>query len=157
MLLKLVSNSFKFTFAGGSIKISLTVIRVDFKKYVKFEVKDTGIGIKDEDQPKLFRLFGMLPQNPGINPNGCGIGLTVSKKLIEALEGKITLKSKYNVGTTVTFTVPLDNKRNSDLLHQMRRECNMVDQFEVEQERMPTQIYTVMHPHLKSMSDSRLL
>ena len=43
----------------------------------------------------------------GINPNGCGIGLTVSKKFIDALGGSIQLNSKYGQGTTVTFSIPL--------------------------------------------------
>lgn len=62
-------------------------------------MKDTGIGIKEEDQKGLFKLFGMVSNNENINPNGCGIGLTVTKKYIEHLEGQIKFKSRYGVGT----------------------------------------------------------
>ena len=85
VLLNLISNSFKFTFEG-MIKLSISIIRVRRKEYINFIVEDTGIGIKQEDQDKLFKLFGMIKneeskenRNLNLNPNGCGIGLNVCK------------------------------------------------------------------------------
>ena len=46
---------------------------------MKIEVEDTGIGIKDEDQPKLFALFGYLKDEKGVNTHGIGLGLNISK------------------------------------------------------------------------------
>lgn len=73
---------------------------------IEFIVQDTGIGVREEDQPKLFRLFSTISPVSKINPNGCGIGLTVSKKYVEKLGGTISLKSKFGEGTTTTFTIP---------------------------------------------------
>ena len=76
VLLNLISNSFKFTFQG-MIKLSISIIRVRSKEYINFIVEDTGIGIKDKDQDKLFKLFGMINneeskenQYSSLNPNG---------------------------------------------------------------------------------------
>ena len=80
ILMNLLSNSYKFTFSG-SISISVQPDLVENEEVIKFWVTDTGIGIKEENQPKLFKLFGMVKNNnqKDINPNGWGIGLTVSK------------------------------------------------------------------------------
>ena len=111
VLLNILSNAYKFTFEG---KITITVEKAKIKDedYVKFIVSDTGIGIRQSDQSKLFKLFGMInsmKDNNGlsINPSGCGIGLTVSKKYIEYLNGMIHLKSEPGEGTSVTCYVPL--------------------------------------------------
>lgn len=104
ILLNLISNSYKFTF-NGSISIIAKMINELDKSFVEFSVQDTGIGIKEEDQSKLFSLFGMVSSTSNLNPNGCGIGLTVSKKYVEKLGGTIKLKSVFNVGTVITFTI----------------------------------------------------
>ena len=80
ILMNLLSNSCKFTFAG-SISISVESDLIGNEEVIKFWVTDTGIGIKEENQSKLFKLFGMVENNNqrDINPNGWGIGLTVSK------------------------------------------------------------------------------
>ena len=112
VLLNLLSNSFKFTFEG-KIQISTQWVSLNGKDMIEFKVQDTGIGIKEHDQNKLFKLFGMVKHGSdkglvkkNINPNGTGIGLTVSKRYIEYLEGKIKLESTYGVGTIVTFYIP---------------------------------------------------
>ena len=79
IFLNLISNSLKFTF-HGSITLSGDLLNQNNKSFMKFKVIDTGIGIKREDQSKLFKLFGMIDESQNIyNQNGCGIGLTVSK------------------------------------------------------------------------------
>jgi len=83
------------------------------KNYLEFEVQDTGIGIKLENQPKLFTLFGMVGSNKHINPNGSGIGLTVSRKYAESLGGAITLSSEWGRGTNVKFSVEYNKKSKS--------------------------------------------
>ena len=80
ILMNLMSNSYKFTFKG-SISISTKPDFIDNEEVITFIVSDTGIGIKEENHSKLFKLFGMVKNNEqkDINPNGSGIGLTVSK------------------------------------------------------------------------------
>ena len=112
VLLNVMSNAVKFTFAG-SITVS---IFSEYRRHLKtlvFVIKDTGLGIKDEDKPKLFSLFGMVSEVKGLNPNGSGIGLTVCQKYLERLGGGISLDSEFGTGTTVTFWVPYANYEES--------------------------------------------
>ncbi|CAI2383387.1 unnamed protein product [Moneuplotes crassus] len=78
---------------------------LDGSQLLEFRVKDTGSGIKQEDQSKFFKLFGMLEDTNKVNPNRCGLGLTVSKKYIELLGGSITVDSVYGEGTEMFFTI----------------------------------------------------
>ena len=71
---------------------------------VVITVQDTGIGIPKKDQESLFKLFGKLTSNHNRNKTGCGLGLTICRKILQKLGGDITLKSTENVGTTVTCT-----------------------------------------------------
>ncbi|CAI2386732.1 unnamed protein product [Moneuplotes crassus] len=68
---------------------------------ITLKVTDTGIGISKVDQKSLFKLFGKLSSNHNRNKTGCGLGLTICKKIIEKLGGTISLHSEENVGTTV--------------------------------------------------------
>ena len=85
VLLNLISNALKFTRKGG--------ITVDIKEgrrgLIEFEVTDTGIGIAEEDLPRLFQFFGKLQDRAGLNVNGCGIGLHVSRKIVQKLGGDL--------------------------------------------------------------------
>lgn len=105
MLLNLVSNAFKFTFSGG-ITVSASRVRDDGADFVEFVVEDTGIGIEEHNIGRLFKLFGMLSDTNNLNPNGTGIGLTISKKYVEKLGGTIRVHSTFGRGTKFVFTVP---------------------------------------------------
>ena len=76
---------------------------------IQFSVSDSGIGIKQEDQIKLFELFGKLKNTEDINTHGIGLGLNICKKLVESFGGSIWVKSQYMVGTTFSFTLPLES------------------------------------------------
>ena len=69
---------------------------------VLLTVQDSGIGIADKDQKSLFKLFGKLTSNHDRNKTGCGLGLTICKKILRKLGGDISLSSKENQGTEVT-------------------------------------------------------
>jgi two-component system, NarL family, sensor histidine kinase BarA len=105
ILMNLISNALKFTFEGH-IKVRAELIVRNEKGNAKFTVSDTGVGIPKKDHKKLFKLFGMLELNKEMNKNGCGIGLTVSRKYAEALGGQIWINSVYKEGASVSFTVP---------------------------------------------------
>jgi len=105
VLLNLLSNSFKFTFSGG-ITVGAKIQYMHDQNFLKLSVHDTGIGIKEEDQKGLFKLFGMVSSKNSLNPNGCGIGLTVSKKYITHMGGEIEFHSEYGVGTQVSVYIP---------------------------------------------------
>lgn len=59
------------------------------KKYLEVQVKDTGVGIKPEDQKKLFKLFGFLESGEQVNSKGIGLGLHISKKISKMFNGDI--------------------------------------------------------------------
>ena len=69
---------------------------------------DTGIGIKEEDQGKLFKFFGKVGENNDeINPYGIGLGLTICNKILNQLGGEMKVKSTEGVGTTFYFELDL--------------------------------------------------
>ena len=105
ILINLISNSLKFTQEGG---ITLRVDRrtKHGKDFLRFEVEDTGVGIKKEDLPKLFKMFGMIERHRlQYNRSGTGIGLLVSKMLSENLGGKIEVDSVEGYWTKFIFYV----------------------------------------------------
>lgn len=72
------------------------------------EVDDTGIGIKEEDLNNLFRFFGQVAKSKNINRGGMGLGLTISKMILQQLEGEIDVESIADHGSNFIFRVPLD-------------------------------------------------
>jgi signal transduction histidine kinase len=109
ILINLLSNSLKFTFYGHA---KVLVDYDDHNNMLITTVRDTGVGIKEEDKPLLFRLFGKLQRrNPQVS-EGVGFGLTICKRLTEALGGTISVSSIVNQGTTFTFSI----KSNVNLL-----------------------------------------
>lgn len=104
VLTNLVSNAIKFT-ETGSIKI--TTSRSD--NSVITAVKDSGSGIKLEDMPKLFQEFGQLAiKDADRKVGGTGLGLVISKKIVESHGGRIWVESDYGNGTTFYFELPTE-------------------------------------------------
>ncbi len=105
VLTNLIGNAFKFTPGGGSITISA---RIEGKN-AKVSVADTGPGIKKDDLSKLFTKFGKLETSfsKSANTSGVGLGLYISKNLIEMSRGEITIESEVGKGTTFSFTLPV--------------------------------------------------
>lgn len=111
MLLNLLGNALKFT-ENGEVWVLVRYDREEGKLYTS--VKDSGIGIRDEDKQKLFSLFGKLDDHTHMNPQGSGLGLHICKKLAEAMGGTVELESEYTKGTTITFSI-LNKKKASEL------------------------------------------
>lgn len=102
ILLNLIGNALKFTFRGH------VLIKLEYSTdsdWLITSVEDTGIGVKEEDLPNLFRLFGKIKDNANINPTGVGMGLMICKRLTELMGGVIKVTSVYNIGTTFTFSI----------------------------------------------------
>ncbi|MCB0755417.1 MAG: response regulator [Flavobacteriales bacterium] len=113
----LLSNAFKFTDKG---KVSLTVSKTDKdgKSYCKLVVQDTGIGIVEEQIPKVFDRFYQSENSRWRKNKGTGIGLALVKDLVELHEGTIELKSISGVGTEITVLLPVEHKlsnRDADM------------------------------------------
>ncbi len=100
----LLSNAIKFTPAGGSIHIRAHVPQADF---IEASVNDTGIGIKSEDIPKLFKPFSLLEPVYTKTTKGVGLGLALAKRLVELHGGRIWVESEYGKGSKFIFTIPV--------------------------------------------------
>ena len=102
VLLNLLSNAIKFTTDGGRITLSAQLAG----DRVRVAVSDSGIGIAPEDQQKLFREFVQLDGSPSRRYEGTGLGLALSKRLVELQGGAIGVDSQLGKGSTFWFTVP---------------------------------------------------
>src|SRR5882724_1764557 len=100
--INLINNGIKFT-ESGSVHVELARRRVDGKAVVEISVADTGVGIRDEDQAKLFAAFARLDTGTGKSYEGTGLGLHLSQKLAGLLGGTISLRSEYRKGSTFTL------------------------------------------------------
>lgn len=102
VLTNLVNNALKFTENGGII-----ICTGRENNYIQVKVKDTGMGIKEENMEKLFQEFTQLQRNVG----GTGLGLSICKKIIEAHKGKIWAESEFGKGTEFYFILPIKKRR----------------------------------------------
>jgi len=85
-----------------------------FDDYIEISVADTGIGIKSEDLPRLFRPFQQLESPYTKKYRGTGLGLILAQKLIELHNGRIWVKSEFGKGSTFTFAIPMRQNQNSE-------------------------------------------
>lgn len=106
VLINLINNSFKFT-EKGFITVEHKIIKNREEKKIKFSVSDTGKGIPPEQQKSIFNRFTKLEEEKNRLYRGAGLGLSISKNIVELLGGKIWLDSEKNKGTTFYFTVTL--------------------------------------------------
>jgi signal transduction histidine kinase len=77
---------------------------------MQMAVKDTGIGIRSDDLPRLFREFEQLDSGPDRLYGGTGLGLALTKKLVEFQDGAITVDSEFGVGSTFTVELPIASR-----------------------------------------------
>jgi signal transduction histidine kinase len=103
VLFNLLSNALKFTPDGG--QVGITAKNTD--KEILVEVWDTGTGIDKEDVPKLFSPFQQMGKTPAEVQEGTGLGLNLSKRLVELQGGKIWAESEAGKGSKFSFTIPV--------------------------------------------------
>ena len=104
VLLNLLSNAIKFTPDGG--RITVLAAPVNGGAEARIAVTDTGIGIAAEDQPKLFQEFSQLDASASRKYEGTGLGLALSRRLVELQGGQIGVESEMGKGSTFWFTLP---------------------------------------------------
>jgi PAS domain S-box-containing protein len=104
ILYNLLSNAVKFTADGGTVQLLTNRHGGD---EFKIQVKDTGIGIKSEDVPKLFTEFTQLDSSAGRRYEGTGLGLALTKKIVELQGGRIWVNSEFGMGTTFVVVLPM--------------------------------------------------
>ncbi|MAP94270.1 MAG: histidine kinase [Ponticaulis sp.] len=103
MVLNLVSNAIKFTKDNGSVTVNLR----NAGEFVVIEVKDSGVGISKDDLPKLANPFEQAQSNQDMNQNGTGLGLALTRSLVEMHGGRFSIDSELGVGTTVSLFLPV--------------------------------------------------
>ncbi|MCH5263070.1 MAG: response regulator [Lachnospiraceae bacterium] len=101
----LLSNAAKYTEKGG-ITLSFDSHYQDGKMMLVINVKDTGIGITEENLGKLFTQFTRFDMEKNRNIEGTGLGLSLAKRLTDLMQGKIEVQSIYGVGSSFTVTIP---------------------------------------------------
>ncbi len=103
VILNILSNSIKYTPEGGKIDIYVGYVHND--AYIK--IKDTGIGIPQEDLDRIFERFYRVDKARSRQLGGTGLGLSIAKEIMEKNGGSINIKSKVNEGTEVTIKIPV--------------------------------------------------
>jgi len=102
ILLNLLSNAIKFTPNGGSI----TLDAMSSEQVTTIKIMDTGEGISETELPHLTDLFTRAESNPYVTEKGWGLGLTITKSLIDLHDGRLDIESTLGKGTTITVTMP---------------------------------------------------
>ncbi|MEJ5261071.1 MAG: PAS domain S-box protein [Ignavibacterium sp.] len=133
----LISNAIKFTYKNGTVTISASP--AENKRFVKFSVRDTGIGIQPEDLPKLFKVDSKFTTEGTAGEKGSGLGLSLVKEIIEKHGGQIWVESKPGEGSNFQFTLPVasanilivDDSKTDRLLYSKILK-NITPEYEVE-------------------------
>jgi signal transduction histidine kinase len=120
VLINLVGNALKFTESGGVHINIITLGSVGIpgqKTTLHFEVSDTGPGVSLEDQHKIFEEFAQADNESTRQHGGAGLGLSISKRIVEEMGGKIDLVSRINEGSTFEFTIDVITKQAAQTEH----------------------------------------
>lgn len=135
IMYNLLSNAVKFTPDGGAVRVTARKVEEgtvpDLRTersvvvesglspaHIEISVSDTGIGIKPDDMPKLFREFSQIESAYAKTYEGTGLGLALTKKLVELHGGKIWAESEFGKGSRFTFVIPI--KQNSEYTNSRR-------------------------------------
>ncbi len=111
IMLNLLSNAVKFTPAGGRVRVATARSPDDFL----IAIADNGIGIADADLPKILVPFTQLDSKVSRKYEGTGLGLPLTKGLVELHGGSLSIESKQGIGTTVTVRLPSERIADSEL------------------------------------------
>lgn len=113
VLNNLVHNAIKFS-DSGTVKVEVNVQNRDGDTaYVRFSVQDQGPGISEQNQQRLFNLFVQVDGSMTRRHGGTGLGLALSKRLVELMKGSIGVESQEGVGSTFWFSVPMQVKSDA--------------------------------------------
>lgn len=104
ILQNILENALKYTPAGGQVNCAID--KIEDEKIIKIQIEDTGIGIDQNDLPYIFERFYRADPSRSRETGGTGIGLAVTKELVQLLDGDIRVESEKGVGTQFTITIP---------------------------------------------------
>ena len=110
VIINLLSNAVKFTNAGGSVNVDIRRIESDEpnRARVRFQVKDSGIGVTSEQKSRIFEAFSQADTSITRKYGGTGLGLTISSSFVELMGGKLDLESTPGDGTMFFFTLSFE-------------------------------------------------
>ena len=112
ILFNLLSNAVKFTLDGGSVLVKTRGISE--AQEIEIAIEDTGIGIRPDDIPKLFKEFAQLGSVYDKQYEGTGLGLALTKRLVELHGGRITVSSEFGKGSRFAFVIPVKQARQKN-------------------------------------------
>jgi len=112
ILFNLLSNAVKFTPDGGQVQVM--VKEINGAQDIEISIQDTGIGIKQEDIPKLFVEFSQLSSAYDKKYEGTGLGLALTKKLVGLHSGRIWVESEFGKGSLFAIVIPVKQRRKKD-------------------------------------------
>ncbi len=121
ILINLISNAIKFTESGGMINVTVTEKKATKKGYAiyEFKIKDTGIGISKEFLEEIFEPFTRERTSTVSGIQGTGLGMSITKNLVDMMDGKITVKSEVGKGTEfvvkLEFKIQKESKKNEEV------------------------------------------
>jgi signal transduction histidine kinase len=101
ILFNLLTNAVKFTPAGGQVTLAASVV----DDQIEISVRDTGVGITAEDQERIFEEFYQVGRAK--TQEGTGLGLALTRRLVELHHGRLSVESELGVGSTFTVMLPL--------------------------------------------------
>ncbi|WP_153231781.1 hybrid sensor histidine kinase/response regulator transcription factor [Algoriphagus machipongonensis] len=125
----LLSNAFKFTKRGG--EISFLAEFSPKEDLLKISVSDSGVGISENDKSQIFEIYYQTAS--GKSKNGMGIGLALTKELVELHHGTISLESEENVGTTFVVTIPTNESAYSQDEKMVEADIVPADNLEIQE------------------------
>jgi PAS domain S-box-containing protein len=115
ILLNIASNAIKFT-EVGSVEINVSTQIINSKVQLVFSITDTGVGMSQEFQQQLFIRFEQSDSSTTRKHGGTGLGLPITRKLVQLMKGNMTFTSQVNVGTTFEISIPLENVPDEEVL-----------------------------------------
>ncbi|MGJ8679356.1 response regulator [Paraglaciecola sp.] len=114
VLVNLLSNAVKFT-DDGLVSVRVQNKQTDKGVLLEFSVKDTGIGLSQNQIEGLFQSFAQVDESISRKYGGTGLGLAICKELVELMGGKIWVESQPQIGSTFFFTLPLEEEKNQHI------------------------------------------
>ncbi len=118
VVMNLIGNAYKFTPSNGTIDFS---VKFDPKsQQLSIAVKDTGIGIAEEQQQKIFEAFKQADDSTGLNYGGTGLGLSISAEYVRDLGGELKLSSEVDAGSTFYFDMPVKVANKTPLFQPLK-------------------------------------
>ena len=140
VLMNLVSNAIKFT-QKGSINIKIFPVSISNRyAQVEFSVSDTGQGMTEDEQKKLFAAYSQAAVEVARLHGGTGLGLYICRQIVELMDGKISVHSKVGEGSTFRFNIPLVIDHETRL-EDLRLGTNGIDSNDL---HMPTRLLSVL-------------